>query len=155
MTRKEMKFPWSIQDTIENLKELKVILQEQLKRKNYEGQGERDSKEIGLDFDRAIDALEKDCSDCTRRKFYQEGYQDGLNADKWISCSERLPKSNGCYLVWRPRFFGGEIGMPAICYFDGQNTWHDAYGVNFARVLNESDVVAWQPLPEPYKEGET
>lgn len=70
---------------------------------------------------------------------------------KWIPCSERLPNSNGCYLVWRPRFFGGEIGMPAICYFDGQNTWHDAYGVNFARVLNESDVVAWQPLPEPYK----
>lgn len=69
----------------------------------------------------------------------------------WIPCSERLPNSNGCYLVWRPHFFGGEIGMPAICYFDGQNTWHDAYGVDFTRILNESDVVAWQPLPELYK----
>ena len=73
---------------------------------------------------------------------------------KWIPCSERLPKCNGCYLVWRPHFFGGEIGMPAICYFDGQDTWHDSYGVDFTRILNEKDVIAWMPLPEPYKESE-
>ena len=69
----------------------------------------------------------------------------------WIPCSERLPNCNGCYLVWRPHFFGGEIGMPAICYFDGQNTWHDSYGVDFTRILNAKDVVAWMPLPQPYK----
>lgn len=59
MTREKLEFPWSTQKTIENLKELKVILQKRLKRKNYEGQGERDSKEIGIDFDMAIEALEK------------------------------------------------------------------------------------------------
>ena len=52
-------FPWSTEDTIENLKELKEILQEQLRRKNYEGQGKRDVKEIALDFDRAIQALKE------------------------------------------------------------------------------------------------
>ena len=70
---------------------------------------------------------------------------------KWIPCNERLPKNNGCYLVWRPHFFGGEIGMPAICYFDGQNTWHDSYGVDFERILNNDDVIAWMPLPEPWR----
>ena len=69
---------------------------------------------------------------------------------EWIPCSERLPNCNGCYLVWRPHFFGGEIGMPAICYFDGQDTWHDSYGVDFTRILNEKDVIAWMPLPAPY-----
>ena len=69
----------------------------------------------------------------------------------WIPCSERLPNSNGCYLVWRPHFWGGEIGMPAICYFDGQNTWHDSYGVDFERTLQPNDVTAWMPLPDPYK----
>lgn len=59
MTREELEFPWSTQETIENLKELKVILQEQLKKTNYEGQADRDVKEIGLDFDRAIESLEK------------------------------------------------------------------------------------------------
>ena len=70
--------------------------------------------------------------------------------NEWIPCSERLPKCNGCYLVWRPHYFGGEIGMPAICYFDGQDTWHDSYGVDFTRILNKNDVIAWMPLPEPY-----
>ena len=72
---------------------------------------------------------------------------------QWIPVSEKLPNCNGCYLVWRPHFFGGEIGMPAICYFDGQNVWHDSYGVDFERVLHPDDVTAWMPLPEPY-EGE-
>lgn len=71
---------------------------------------------------------------------------------QWIPCSERLPNTNGCYLVWRPHFFGGEIGMPSICYFDGQNTWHDSYGVDFERVLSSDDVTAWMPLPEPWRE---
>jgi len=57
--QKNLDFPWSMEDTIENLKELKEILQEHLRRKNYEGQGERDVKEIAFDFDRAIQALEE------------------------------------------------------------------------------------------------
>lgn len=74
---------------------------------------------------------------------------------EWIPVSERLPNCNGCYLVWRPHFFGGEIGMSAICYFDGQDTWHDSYGVDFTRILNKEDVIAWMPLPEAYrKDGE-
>lgn len=71
--------------------------------------------------------------------------------DKWIPCKKELPKCNGCYLVFRPHFFGGEIGVPTVCYFDGQDTWHDSYGVNFEKILNKEDVVAWMPLPEDYK----
>ena len=73
---------------------------------------------------------------------------------KWIPVTERLPNCNGCYLVWRPHFFGGEIGMPSICYFDGTNTWHDSYGVDFTRILHSEDVTHWMPLPEPPKDGE-
>jgi hypothetical protein len=73
---------------------------------------------------------------------------------RWIPCSERMPNSNGCYLVWRPHFFWGERGMPAICYFDGQNAWHDSYGVDFERILHPDDVTAWMPLPEPYRKEE-
>ena len=70
----------------------------------------------------------------------------------WIPVTERLPNCNGCYLVWRPHFFGGEIGMPSICYFDGTNTWHDSYGVDFTRILHPEDVTHWMPLPEPPEE---
>ena len=57
--QKYLDIPWSMEDTVENLKELKEILQEELRRKNYEGQGERDCKEIALDFDRAIQSLQE------------------------------------------------------------------------------------------------
>ena len=77
-----------------------------------------------------------------------------LSKPKWIPVTERLPNCNGCYLVWRPHFFGGEIGMPSICYFDGTNTWHDSYGVDFTRILHSEDVTHWMPLPEPPKDGE-
>ena len=65
----------------------------------------------------------------------------------WISVNDRLPNCNGCYLVWRPRFYIDK-GMPSICYFDGQNTWHDSYGVDFTRTLKPEDVSHWKPLPE-------
>ena len=41
------------------------------------------TSEFGEAVNIAIQALEqpqKDCSECSRRKFYQQGYKDGLNA---------------------------------------------------------------------------
>ena len=70
-----------------------------------------------------------------------------LKEHEWISVNDRLPNCNGCYLVWRPHFYIGK-GMPSICYFDGQNTWHDSYGVDFTRILKPEDVSHWKPLPE-------
>ncbi len=74
-----------------------------------------------------------------------------LKAQEWISVKDRLPNCNGCYIVWRPHFYHDK-GMPSICYFDGSNTWHDSYGVDFSRLLAPEDVSHWKPLPEqPYK----
>ena len=74
-----------------------------------------------------------------------------LKEQEWISVKDRLPNCNGCYIVWRPHFYPDK-GMPSICYFDGSNTWHDSYGVDFSRTLTPEDVSHWKPLPEqPYK----
>lgn len=86
---------------------------------------------------------------------FDEGYKQGkADAMTWIPISKQLPKCNGVYLVWRPHFFGGKIGMPSICYFDGSDTWHDSYGVDFERTLHQEDVTHWMPLPEPPMDGE-
>ncbi len=81
---------------------------------------------------------------------YDHGFYNAVKTLKehgWISVNDRLPNCNGCYLVWRPRFYIDK-GMPSICYFDGQNTWHDSYGVDFTRTLKPEDVSHWKPLPE-------
>ena len=51
--------PWSVEDTIENLKELKEVLQERCIIQNLHGRGEKDAEEVAFDFDRAIRALEE------------------------------------------------------------------------------------------------
>jgi hypothetical protein len=78
--------------------------------------------------------------------------QEGYTVQKWIPCEDELPTCNGCYLVWRPHFYkDGDryLGEATVCYFDGQDTWHDSYGVDFSRVLGKHDVTHWMPLPEP------
>ena len=74
-----------------------------------------------------------------------------VKTEQWIPCSERLPNKNGVYQITRKVFEGESTFYIADCaYFDGQNTWHNDNRVNFARPwLN--DVIAWMPLPEPYK----
>lgn len=54
-----LEFPWSMEDTIENMKLIKEAEQERMRKIDLDGMGEKDAKEIGFDFDRAIKALEK------------------------------------------------------------------------------------------------
>lgn len=54
-----LKMPWSIEDTIENLKVLKELMQESVILANLDGKGKYDAEEVAFDFYRAIEALEK------------------------------------------------------------------------------------------------
>lgn len=64
--------PWSIEDTIENLKEIKELLQRIAIEKNLHGKGKEDAEEVAFDFDRAIEALEM------KRK-YEKQWLDDIN----------------------------------------------------------------------------
>ena len=79
------------------------------------------------------------CSDCTRRRWYQKGYQDGLNADKWIPCSERLPSEDEYVLCQ------GNHSQFIACIDSLDGKWRDNH------YITRSKVIAWQPLQQPYK----
>lgn len=56
----------------------------------------------------------------------------------WIPCSERLPEEKGLYFVTTD---GRYDDIVALTFYDLiDNVWYTA-----------SDVIAWMPLPEPYK----
>lgn len=102
-------------------------------------------------FDRQIVA---DCWECAREHeqlaSWLEELKERREADRWIPVSEGLPNRNGVYNV--TRIIEG-TRITGACYFDGQNTWHSDICVNHGRpYLN--DIIAWRPIPEPYKESE-
>ena len=76
-----------------------------------------------------------------------EEYRQDLdkNSQGWIPCSERLPEKNGMYLVTQKRYSLDTrrmIGIETDYVQFSCGEWCRA------RFL---EVVAWQPLPEPYQ----
>ena len=66
-----------------------------------------------------------------------------LEQTRWIPCTERLPKEDGCYLVtikWKGRYSGDVYTETTMAeYKEKTKEW------------DYVDVIAWMPLPEPYK----
>ena len=99
------------------------------------------------------------CGDCSRRKQYQIGYEDGKKDKDWISVEDRLPEDDDM------RFYmciveNHEEDLPMFCQYDseyGFGFWHDIYdstSLGFVDTVFKTNdelgyekVVAWQPLP--------
>lgn len=73
-----------------------------------------------------------------------------LKSANWIPVSERLPeiKQNygECYLVT-------DGGFCWMAYWTPEKEWIFAECTDCKNRIDWTDVVAWMPLPEPYKEG--
>ena len=66
---------------------------------------------------------------------------------RWISCSERLPKSNADDLEYPTVLCCGEDGeIYCGCYYESTKEWGS--GDYFDRLRYP---IAWMPLPEPYR----
>lgn len=103
--------------------------------------------------DMAIEALQAQTTLDDVSTAYENGYRQGkFEAQQWIPCSERLPKTSGVYIV--ARWFGDGFEKRILsdaCYFDGSDTWYDDTRLNHGREYVTHKIVAWMPLPSPYK----
>lgn len=91
------------------------------------------------------------CEGCSRRKWYQKGYEDGKKDNDWIPVEEEPPEESGYYMAC--------IYNEEVDDYDFRKTWFahvDDYDMDESerRELYDFErVIAWQPLPEPYKGG--
>lgn len=83
------------------------------------------------------------CDSEEDRKYLMNKLKKGLNSE-WTPCSERLPKEDGMYTT---TLSGELIGMDEP--FVGQSYFEYGYWED-----DGDYVIAWMPLPEPYKENE-
>lgn len=106
-----------------------------------------------------MDGMDSDCADITDHHIGKEqgndeckewseqwsGYEDAEEKDRlgqWIPCSERLPENNTDVIV---------------CFYSGTVTEMRYWGNGIFQGIYEHTtkvIVAWMPLPEPYKEVE-
>jgi len=99
-----------------------------------------------------------------RQRGYEEGYHNGMEIGKtlnpkikqgeWVSVNERLPEDRNLVLVtayWHDTY---QV-MQASYFGEGEkNGWWCVPWNNCGKHMrNDLHVIAWQPLPEPYKKG--
>ena len=84
----------------------------------------------------------------SRREWYQIGYQDGLNADKWISIEDRKPEIGeevivdcGDIDIYLLNIIETQDGYGKLVWEDKYGYWHDF-----------EEVELWQPKPEHRKQ---
>lgn len=85
------------------------------------------------------------CGDCSRRKFYMQGYEAGKKENCWIPYTEQnMPKKEGIYLVTCD---DEEYPIKRMRFKkeDEYCLWYDEHGIY------DGVIFAWQPLPKPYK----
>ena len=102
---------------------------------------------------RLIDAnaLRENMQWCIDHGMYDKPYDylaeidDAPTVGEWIPCSERLPEDTTKPVLISGNYKGLGVYAVDIARYNGGMWQHD--GVTFP----DSDILAWMPLPEPYK----
>ena len=74
------------------------------------------------------------------------------SAQQWIPCSERLPEAHVDVLVWFEYYRYGDYNC--LYQMHGIGTYikeYDSWMINHETGWRELRVLAWMPLPEPWK----
>lgn len=82
------------------------------------------------------------CGKCSRREWYQKGFEDGKKDSGWIPVEEkRVPEKE---VIAQNVYDEMMIGY---VYYSEEMEWYECVSDD----VYLTNVVAWQPLPESYK----
>ena len=72
---------------------------------------------------------------------------------RWIPCSERLPEDYQDVLVWFEYYrYGDYNGIYQMQGIGSYSSEYNSWLINGENGWHKLRVIAWMPLPEPYKE---
>lgn len=121
--------------------------------------------EMGEVFDIAIEALEnndklaEDLQDCLERYKKKRAEVEALKQNQWIPCSEP-PKQDDRYLITKDIFGGRYVDLASYAvnlntvdeydFPEKKSGWYNYDDESGFYEIN--NIIAWMPLPDPYKE---
>ena len=91
------------------------------------------------------------CDSEEDRKHLMNKLERVLNSG-WIPCSERLPEKEGAYITTLSGTLVGENALLVGWSYFESDCWEEFGNSHWEE--DEFNVIAWMPLPEPYKENE-
>ena len=119
-------------------------------------------------IDAIMDELRRVSTNAIRVKSRIEALPSVQSEQRWIPCSERLPEAEDCpmdCLVTRKSKYIGNYTDMAVCEKNGMWTHEDWDAIVLGDVKDgkstglistrDDDIIAWMPLPEPYREERT
>lgn len=133
---RESQTPTVLKEDFEKILGLAKKMQDELKRKD---------EIIKEGCEECHDLFEKagnQTHDCYSCKSLKELIEEAFSKNKWIPCSEREP-DKGTFEQYQVTCMGPE-NKPFIAF----RYWEYDHWDSFA-----NPVIAWMPLPEPFKEG--
>lgn len=99
------------------------------------------------------------CTDCFSDDDFKKWIESQPKVGEWIPCSERLPEcewgAETKALLYQRKTSNPTKGDICTGYFGRGGSIRDNYFRTYADTtegVDASDVIAWMPLPEPYKE---
>lgn len=120
-----------------------------------------------IDGDALLETIRNNCYTLNTRDsaivgygMFLEGIQQAIveqpTVNQWIPVSERLPEeSDGKVLVtYKWLNYDNDIGVGVGFYWDRTGEWHNIYSPMEGNLVKGFKIIAWQPLPEPFKESE-
>lgn len=116
------------------------------------------SDEKGLDLPSDYEPCKKCASEHEQLASWLEELQERREADRWIPVSERLPDTDGRYLVLLEKGYAEDYSLPReqIENFEVEEgsfgVWHENYNMRTLGYLDSEwsaiPVTAWRPLPK-------
>ena len=130
-----------------------MTLDEAIKRCKEKAEELREQIITALDDGREI--YDKDCEDCAndheQLAEWLEELAERREADRWIPVSERLPEPNIAVLTYINT--GTTKTYCLANWNEFYQGWEEWIGIKLLRDKHYI-VIAWKPLPEPYKEND-
>ena len=106
-----------------------------------------------IDEDDVIEIVKFECGDWVGLAKTIENKINALSSEQqWIPCSERLPEDYTDVLAWFEYFRYGNYNCLYQTYGIGSYSMeYDSWMINHETGWHKLRVIAWMPLPEPWK----